>query len=247
MRSAGVAWLLDLYGFRVYVLTGGYKSFRRWCRAQFTRSYPFTVIGGYTGSGKTAILRELKERGAGALDLEELASHRGSVFGHLGKPAQPTQEMFENLLAMELASLSSEETVFVEDESQRIGTLYVPIELFRFIQTRLVLFLDIPFEQRLEYIAGGYGKFEKEKLAEAIDRIRKRLGGLETITAMDCLEKDDIVGCFRILLKYYDKYYLKGLEKKNQRLKFVRTVSCESTNAARNARSILLEQDIAIS
>ena len=243
MRSAGVAWLLDLYGFKVYTLTGGYKSFRRWCRAQFTKTYPFFVIGGYTGSGKTGILKELKSRGMEALDLEELANHRGSVFGHLGRAGQPSQEMFENVLAMELAALKPDESVFLEDESQRIGSLYIPFELFRYIQTRPVFFLEVPFEKRLKHIADSYGKFDKDEIVEAINRIRKRLGGLETLTALEYLQKEDILGCFRILLKYYDKFYVRGLEKKNLRLKSVRKLACENTNVSANASSILQEQD----
>src|SRR4249920_1667669 len=30
MRSAGVAWVLDLYGFKVYTINGGYKYYRKW-------------------------------------------------------------------------------------------------------------------------------------------------------------------------------------------------------------------------
>src|SRR5215210_8134682 len=67
MRSSGVAWLLDVYGFKVYTLIGGYKSFRRWCNAQFNKQYPFKIIGGFTGSGKTEILRALTLIGGTAI------------------------------------------------------------------------------------------------------------------------------------------------------------------------------------
>ena len=30
MRSAAVAWLLDLYGYNVFTLAGGYKAYRKW-------------------------------------------------------------------------------------------------------------------------------------------------------------------------------------------------------------------------
>ncbi|MEO5891931.1 MAG: rhodanese-like domain-containing protein, partial [Ferruginibacter sp.] len=39
MRSEGVAWLLDLYGFKVYTLKGGYKAYRQWTRLQFQQKY----------------------------------------------------------------------------------------------------------------------------------------------------------------------------------------------------------------
>ena len=43
MRSAGVAWLLDLYGYKVYTLVGGYKAYRKWVLAQFEKDYPFHI------------------------------------------------------------------------------------------------------------------------------------------------------------------------------------------------------------
>jgi tRNA 2-selenouridine synthase len=51
MRSAGVAWLLDLYGFKVYTLVGGYKAYRNWVLQQFEKKYAFNILGGYTRLG----------------------------------------------------------------------------------------------------------------------------------------------------------------------------------------------------
>src|SRR5687767_4199360 len=53
MRSAAVAWLMDLYGFKVYTLTGGYKTFRNYTLASFSFPLSLSLLGGYTGSGKT--------------------------------------------------------------------------------------------------------------------------------------------------------------------------------------------------
>ena len=102
MRSKAVAWLLDLCGFKVYTLKGGYKAFRNWALAQFEKDYTINIFGGYTGSGKTQLLQELKRTGNIVIDLEALAHHKGSAFGALGEKSQPGQEMFENLLAVEL-------------------------------------------------------------------------------------------------------------------------------------------------
>lgn len=239
MRSAGVAWLLDLYGFEVYTLSGGYKSFRRWCGQQFQKEYPFTVLGGFTGSGKTKILQDLKAGGNTILDLESLAAHKGSVFGHLGEPAQPSQEMFENRLALALADTAGAGNIWMEDESQRIGNVNIPIELFRYIQTKLVYFLEIPFDERLSHIVAGYGKFDKEKLADGIIRLKKRLGGLETKTALGFLETGDVYNCFRILLRYYDKYYLKSLMGKGDLEKTVKKIPCPDTVSEANAHILL--------
>ena len=242
MRSAGVAWLLDLYGIKVYTLQGGYKSFRRWCLLQFTREYPFNVIGGYTGSGKTGMLHILKDNGFNVIDLEALAHHKGSVFGHLGQAAQPSQEMFENRLALELAATAGGGDTWLEDESMRIGKLTIPLPLFKYLQTRPVYFLDIPFGNRLDYIVQGYGRFEKEQLAEGILRIKKRLGGLETKTALLCLEAGDMTGCFNVLLRYYDKYYLKSLSQKTGPGAVVQKIAVQDTDAVTNVQALLQQQ-----
>ena len=91
-----------------------------------------------------------------------------------------------------------------------------------------VYFLDIPFEERLVHIINGYGKFEKEKLADSITRIQKRLGGLEMKNALAFLEADNISACFSILLKYYDKHYAKSLTNREHLKELLTTVTCET-------------------
>lgn len=234
MRSAGVAWLLDLYGFKVYTIIGGYKSFRRWCNDQFNKEYPFKIIGGYTGSGKTEILKALLQSGDMVIDFELLANHKGSAFGHLGQDPQPTQEMFENLLALSLSKANSAGCIWLEDESQRIGAVNIPSDLYFYMKTRPVYFLEIPFEERLKYLVDEYGVFEKEKLGECIIRLEKRLGGQETKIALQSLDTGDIYTCFTILLKYYDKYYLKCLDQKKDNLPFIKKLSLTNTDPVKN-------------
>ncbi|MBK9737182.1 MAG: tRNA 2-selenouridine(34) synthase MnmH [Saprospiraceae bacterium] len=108
MRSGAIAWLLDLYGFKVYLLIGGYKKFRNWVLTQFDIPYPFNVLAGYTGSGKTKLLTSLENQGFKIIDLEGLAKHKGSAFGNIGMPEQPSQEMLKNLLATELFRKSAD-------------------------------------------------------------------------------------------------------------------------------------------
>ena len=214
MRSAGVAWLLDLYGFKVFTLVGGYKAFRNWVLQQFEKKIDFKILGGYTGSGKTIVLSALKEKGAAVIDLEGLAGHKGSAFGNIGLPKQPSQEMFENKLAVAIESTNStfpNQSIWLEDESQRIGTVNIPQPLWNHIRSCPVYFLDIPFEARLDYLVATYGILDKTELEEATKRIQKRLGGLETKQALEFLEANNLKECFSILLKYYDKLYSKGL------------------------------------
>ncbi|MCW3087087.1 MAG: tRNA 2-selenouridine(34) synthase MnmH [Sediminibacterium sp.] len=225
MRSAGVAWMLDLYGYKVYTLVGGYKAYRKWVLQQFEKDYPLQILGGYTGSGKTEVLHALAQKKHCVIDLEALASHKGSAFGNLGLPKQPSQEMFENTLARDLAIAMAQcklaalngqaeqlPIIWMEDESQRIGQVNIPTVLFQQMRMKKLFFLDIPFAERLNFIADNYGRFEKEKLVNAIIRIKKRLGGLETKTAINHLLEDDVKACFVVLLNYYDKLYLKSLQ-----------------------------------
>ena len=218
MRSAGAAWLLDLYGFNVYTLSGGYKAFRNWSLNQFSKPYQLKIIGGYTGSGKTLILAHLQTVGAKMIDLEALANHKGSAFGSINMPAQPSQEMFENKLAIELHIKSKNENnivanpIYLEDESQRIGLINIPINLWKQMRKSTVLFLQIPFDDRLSFLVKDYGKGDKEMLVNAVIRIKKRLGGLEAKTAVNHLLEDNIWEAFRVLLYYYDKHYKKALQ-----------------------------------
>jgi tRNA 2-selenouridine synthase len=213
MRSTAVAWLLDLYGFKTEQLTGGYKAYRNWVLAQFEKNYSMKVLGGFTGSGKTEILLQLQKSKLPVIDLEGLANHKGSAFGALGQNQQDSQEQFENNLARALLNISSKYPYFwIEDESQRIGTNMLPITFFKNMRNSICYFIDIPFDARLQFIAQAYGKFAVADLIAATLRIQKRLGGLETKTAVNLLVENNIEGAFSILLKYYDKVYLKNIE-----------------------------------
>ncbi len=262
MRSAAVAWLLDMYGFKIFTLAGGYKAFRKWVLKQFDEEYNLKILGGYTGSGKTLILQELKRKGYSVIDLENLANHKGSAFGAIGEKPQPAQEMFENLLALKLNKAGSKKNevreaneinltsyslphtspIWLEDESQRIGKLIIPNSFWEKMRTGPVYFLDIPFEERLNYLVATYGNFDKEKLAEAIERIQKRLGGLETKNAISFLSENNIRECFSILLKYYDKLYLKGLHNRKNYESLLNIILCSSVNTNSNVNKLSLQE-----
>ena len=242
MRSAAVAWLLDLYGFKVYTLVGGYKAYRNWVLNQFTKDYNFKIIGGYTGSGKTLLLHALANEGNNIVDLEGLANHKGSALGALGNPPQPTQEMFENLLATQLSTFNFQPstTIYLEDESQRIGNLQIPMPLWYCMRKAPVYFVDIPFEKRLNYLTDEYGVHEKTGLVNAIMRIQKRLGGLETKNAINFLLENNFKESFRILLHYYDKWYAKGLYNRENAEELIKKLSATAVNTEQNIELIKL-------
>jgi tRNA 2-selenouridine synthase len=243
MRSAAVAWLLDLYGFKVLTLAGGYKKFRHFVINTFSQSYSFNIVGGYTGSGKTELLQAMQQKGNSFIDLEALANHKGSAFGNLGMPPQPSQEHFENLLGMELYKITAEkkqtDPIWLEDESQRIGSINLPMPVWTQMRNAPLYFVDIPFEQRLDNICHWYGKQDMQKMIEAIIRIQKRLGGLETKTAIQLMQDGNIKESFRILLTYYDKYYNKSLQNRPDTDAVINRIVLTTVDAAQNCQAVL--------
>jgi len=242
MRSAGVAWLLDLYGFKVYSLNGGYKAFRTWVLKQFTFDYKFSVLSGYTGSGKTLVLRQLASLHHPVIDLEGIAMHNGSAFGGLGKEKQPTQEMFENILGIKLRNIVKEAgehtPIWLEDESQRIGLINLPNALWKTMRQSTIYFLDIPFEERLSYITDAYGQFKKEELVNAIIRIQKRLGNQNAKNAINYLLEDNYKESFRILLSYYDKCYNKGVAERKITEEALSVIPCDNVDPVMNCKRL---------
>lgn len=244
MRSAGIAWLLDLYGFKVYTLAGGYKAFRNYVLQTFQKPFQFKILGGYTGSGKTEVLNELEKNGETIIDLEKIASHKGSAFGSFRMPPQPKQEMFENLLAVELNAKNEQKDSFdlslpfrgaggiwLEDEAQRIGDLNLPNALWDNMRISPIFFLEIPFEERLNHIVAEYGECEKEKLIDSTKRISQRLGGLDTKNTIEFLENGEIKEAFRILLRYYDKRYSKGLHNRENISSLLTKIQCDTVTS----------------
>lgn len=254
MRSAAIAWLLDLYGFKVCTLAGGYKTFRNHVLQTFEQPFQFKILGGYTGSGKTEVLNELERHGETVVDLEKIASHKGSAFGSFKMPPQPKQEMFENLLATELWKKSivnsqwsmadadnvgshspitnHHSPIWLEDESQRIGDLNLPNAMWNMMRKSPIFFLEIPFEERLDHILEEYGECEKEKLIDSTKRISQRLGGLDAKLTIGFLERGEMKEAFRILLRYYDKHYLKGLHNRKDVSSLLTKIDCETVTAS---------------
>lgn len=210
LRSNTMAWLLEKAGLKVYVLEGGYKTFRHWTLNEFEKPLELLVLGGKTGSGKTDVLHEMKNFGEQVIDLEALAHHRGSSFGALGQPPQPTTEQFENLLALELAEIDRSKTLWLENESSKIGTVKIPDSIFYKMRSADVIEIDVSVDRRVENIIRGYASFPQNELKEATERIEKKLGNKRMNDALNYLTEKDFANWIKILLEYYDKAYLFG-------------------------------------
>ena len=217
MRSNAFADHLIENGFEtVYVIEKGYKAFRNYVLQFFEQPLNLKIIGGYTGSGKTEILHSLKKKGQQVIDLEGLANHRGSAFGGIDLPPQPTTEQFENTLFSVVRNFNSSLPIWVEDESKVIGKVAIPSGFYLKMRDLPVYFLDVPFKERIKHLVDTYANLSHDKLADAIGRITKRLGYDKAKFALDELENKNYYKVVEITLFYYDKYYLKGLQKRQE-------------------------------
>ncbi|HEY9661754.1 MAG TPA: tRNA 2-selenouridine(34) synthase MnmH [Allocoleopsis sp.] len=215
MRSGAIGWILEMAGLKVSLLSGGYKAFRRWVLSSFEQSQPIVILGGMTGCGKTEILKAMAQQGVQVLDLEALANHRGSSYGNLGLPPQPTTEQFENLLAMQWTTLNPQVPVWLEAESKRIGTCRIPQAVFQQMDRSPVFEVSRSRAERLNGLVELYGAADREELIVATERIRKRLGGQQTQAAVSYLQQDQLAAACDIILDYYDKTYTYDLQRRD--------------------------------
>lgn len=216
MRSKSMVWLFETLGLTCYLLEGGYKSYRRYVKDVVARPLNLRVIGGRTGSGKTAILHQMDQLGEQAIDLEGLARHKGSAFGALGEKEQPTTEQFENDLCLKILELDPGKVTWIEDESRNIGKCVIPGEFYARMRESNLVFLDISRELRAEHLVVDYASYEVEDLKACVLKIGKRLGGDRTREALESIELGDFRNTAMITLKYYDKAYMFSLEKNHE-------------------------------
>jgi len=214
-RSGGFATILAEIGWRVTVLDGGYKAYRRLV-VDFTKAEPFghrlVLIDGDTGSAKTELLALLAARGHQVVDLEALAGHRGSVFGAMAG-AQPSQKAFEGGVANAFARLDPDRPVLVEAESAKIGGRHVPPALWAAMQGAPRLLVDAPETERARYLTRAYGDILADR-----ESFRDRLVGLtpiqgkERIAAwLDLLDRDALETLAADLIRHhYDPRYRKA-------------------------------------
>jgi len=207
MRSKTTATVLDLMGIRTFRLQGGYNAYRKWVvhtLQHIELKANAYVLHGLTGTGKTAILHNLREKGYPVLDLEGMANHRGSIFGQIGfKPNN--QRTFDSLLVKELLRWHENTPyVLLEAESKRIGKIVLPELIVKKKELGLQLIIELPLEARVQHILEDYRPWEYQKeCIEAFGKIKSRI---HTPIAAE-IERNLVDGNFesavRLLLEYY--------------------------------------------
>ncbi|WP_027363774.1 tRNA 2-selenouridine(34) synthase MnmH [Desulfotruncus alcoholivorax] len=213
-RSHFAASILDAMGFKIFRVTGGFKSYRKHVLQFFEREvlpYRAVVLHGLTGVGKTDVLLELQSQGFNVLDLEGLARHRGSVFGKIGQLPSPGQKMFEALIESELRLVKNNGFFLVECESKRIGKLIIPSSLFNTMSKGINILLYASVQARTERIKRDYSTGKDGNLAAleaAIKRLAKYIGNRKVVELIALLDNGKINKVIEfLLLNYYDPLY----------------------------------------
>ena len=211
-RSGSFTGILQQIGWRADTLGGGYRSYRRLVSsALYDTAFPARVvlIDGGTGTAKTRLLGHLADQGAQILDLEDLAAHRGSVFGSMARP-QPAQKGFESLLAYHVRRLDPSRPVFVEAESTRIGRINLPPALATAMKAAQAVRITAPLEARVGHLMAEYADLGADPAQiEAILERLVRFHGHETVAQWRALAASgDIARLVEALItRHYDPRY----------------------------------------
>ena len=214
-RSQSLSWLLEKGGFEITLLSDGYKGYRQEVVRSFLEPQQIMVLSGCTGAGKTRILHALRERAQQVVDLEELASHKGSAFGGYHQPEELTTEMFHNLLHQAWSKLDRDRITWLEDEGRTLGKLLVPDEVWAQMRKAPVIFLDIPQQERVKLLVEEYADYDDALLRESLNKIVERLGGLAHRECLEALEEKRYDAVARRCLDYYDKAYRHCVKKRD--------------------------------
>ena len=215
LRSLSLSILLEMAGYPVVQMRGGYKAFR--ARVidyfeDFVPPAPLIVIHGMTGTGKTTFINGLERNQWTTIDLEGLACHRGSAFGSVGLDQSLSQKRFDTQLWDAFRQAPSERPIVLEGESPRIGRIALPGTLYQVMAASCKVWCHASLETRVKRLSEEYAHEEyRAPMAEALERIRKKLGGVRHAELAGLLQIWDIEGLARGLIEqYYDKLYYKN-------------------------------------
>lgn len=218
-RSGALALVLGQIGFEVAVLDGGYQGFRRFVVGALETlplDLDLRVICGKTGSGKSRLLQALRVAGAQVLDLEALASHRGSVLGPLPAEAQPSQKRFETLLWQALRDFDRTRPIFAESESRTVGRLRIPETLLERLRAAPCLHLEMPDEARVALLMEDYAhlRLDIPLLCERMHALREARGAVVVERWQAMAHAGQIEALVAALLsEHYDPSYQRSMSR----------------------------------
>jgi tRNA 2-selenouridine synthase len=242
-RSLSMALVLSQIGWRVTLLEGGYKTYRAYVRQQIEelpKKFTYKILCGLTGSGKTYILRQMSERGAQVLDLENLAQHRGSLLGEEWQDKfspQPSQKYFESLLLQQLQSFNPSQPVWIESESMKIGKIYLPTSLWEKMKQACCIEIQLPITARIKFLLQKYSHFVEypDILKAKLEKLKYRYGWEKLNQWYQLIDAEKWELFIRdILYNHYDPTYRKSIQRHFSNIKQVRylyDLSNKSINA----------------
>jgi hypothetical protein len=190
----------------IFLLGKGYESLLEWQDWYFSKVNLF-ILGGKTGTGKTAVLKQLHQIGEPVIDLEELAAHKGSVFGNLEGNLQPRGHQFRHHIFDLLYQVGNDVFFWIEEEGPFLGELAIPSSLYKNMLQSQMIELILPFEQRLHRLMNEYGSADVPVFIAAIRKLEKRMGTSQNHRAIHFYEKGEKEKAFQILLEFYDRMY----------------------------------------
>ncbi len=233
-RSTYFASVFSSIGVPIYQLEGGYKSFRSEVIKELPRlndKINYITVNGNTGVGKTNILKNLQRLGCSVLDLEGAANHRGSILGSIGIGNCNSQKKFETNIYDQLMK-AKYNYVFVEAESQKIGSVTVPKFISEKMRNGIQIFIDADIEYRIENLKNDYVLNEdwKTESINAMDKLNKYISKEK----IDILKGEILTGNFdyvakELMKKYYDPMYNFKSDKLNYAEKFIAEINSENT------------------
>lgn len=212
-RSNSFAIVLHEVGWHVSVLEGGYKSYRRHVMESLgvlPSRFSFRVLCGFTGSGKTDILKALAARGEQVLDLEALANHQGSLLGEPVEGQNVGQKKFETRLWKALSSMDIQRPVWTEAESAKIGRVFCPKSLLQKLRSSVRVEVYAEMDERVRYLNARYEHWHQDPkgLASKLDRLTKRHGKREIQSWKEMILRGDWAGFVEaVLTEHYDPSY----------------------------------------
>ena len=212
MRSRAMTQFLELAGIPARQLAGGHKAFRSVVRSFFECGSwgRLLVLRGLTGVGKTRLLHRLAADGYPVIDLEGLANHRGSAFGHLGLPVQPSQQLFEAMLWDALRRVLPGGYALAEGESRHIGRLALPLRVHQSLQREVSIWVEAPLAARVQNILADYPARDdlRQEFAGPIRALKERLGRQAVSELLGLLEQGAWEELVReLMVGYYDPLY----------------------------------------